>query len=86
MNQAELIKTLAGRTVETQACVSRVLGALAAVIQSEETVDVPGLGKFGTKERAARKGRNPKTGETMDIPAKTVLTFKPSKALRDAVA
>jgi DNA-binding protein HU-beta len=46
---------------------------------------LPGLGKFAKKHRAARKGRNPMTGEEIQIPAKTVLKFSVNKAAKDAL-
>lgn len=48
-------------------------------------VSVPGLGKFSTKERAARTGRNPQTGKPLEIAAATVPAFSAAKALKDAV-
>lgn len=48
-------------------------------------VTLPGLGKLQKKHRAARQGRNPATGETIQIPAKTVLKFRVSKAAKDTI-
>lgn len=50
-----------------------------------ESVSLIGFGTFGVSERAARKGRNPQTGAEIDIPARTVPTFKAGKGLKDAV-
>ena len=58
-----------------------VLGALKA----GEKFEIRGFGSFRTRQRNARIGRNPKTGERVDVPAKRVPFFKPSKELRDSV-
>jgi DNA-binding protein HU-beta len=55
-------------------------------IANGEEVTIPGIGKLSIKDKAARKGRNPSTGEEMDIPAKRVPHFSAAKALKDAVA
>ena len=60
-----------------------VTKAIINTLKDGEIVAIPGLGKFATKERVARKGRNPATGETIDIPAKIVVTFKASKGIID---
>lgn len=70
--------------------IEAVLASLANVVTDAvangEEVTLPGIGKLSVAERAARKGRNPSTGEEMDIPAKTVPHFSAAKALKDAVA
>lgn len=70
--------------------VERILEALGGVastaLQNGEDLNLPGLGRFGTKQRAARTARNPRTGEPIQIPAKRVVAFKPAKALQEAVA
>jgi integration host factor subunit beta len=58
-----------------------VIGAL----QSGDKIEIRGFGSFRTRQRNARIGRNPKTGEKVDVPAKRVPFFKPSKELRDSV-
>ena len=58
-----------------------VIGAL----KSGDKVEVRGFGSFRTRQRKSRTGRNPKTGDKVDVPAKRVPFFKPSKELRDAV-
>jgi DNA-binding protein HU-beta len=57
---------------------------LEGIIEHDE-VSLGALGKLAKVERAARKGRNPQTGEEIDIPAKTAPKFKPGKALKDSV-
>ena len=58
-----------------------VIGAL----KSGDKIEIRGFGSFRTRQRKARVGRNPKTGERVDVPAKRVPFFKPSKELRDTV-
>jgi len=93
MNQAELINAIAAKapnnsTSKTTAKAN--LDALAEVVQEVlqqgGEVTIPGLGKLTVKESAARKGRNPATGDTIDIPAKKSPKFSAAKALKDAVA
>jgi len=89
MNKAELIdavsekaglqKTEAGRAVEA------VFDAITAALKTGDTVALLGFGTFNVKARAARSGRNPRTGETIEIPASNVPGFKAGKALKDAV-
>ena len=70
--------------------IDHVLGALASVIAKQLAVGVaitiPDVGKFNPTERKARTGRNPQTGEPIEIPAKFAIAFKPLKGLKDAVA
>lgn len=59
--------------------------AIADALARDEAVQIAGFGRFATKHRAAREGRNPQTGESVSIPAARVPTFKAGKALRDAM-
>lgn len=59
--------------------------ASLAYRQAKNTFTLPGLGKLKLKDRAARMGRNPATGETISIPAKRVVKFQVSKAAKDAI-
>ena len=79
-SSAELTKADAARALD--ATVAAVTAALAA----GDAVTLVGFGTFSVKKRAARKGRNPKTGEAIDIAASTVPDFKAGKSLKDAVA
>jgi DNA-binding protein HU-beta len=89
MNKAELIdavadaadlsKASAGRAVEA------VLGAVTNALKAGEQVSLVGFGTYSVKARAARQGRNPKTGETIEIKAQNVPSFKAGKQLKDAV-
>jgi DNA-binding protein HU-beta len=62
-----------------------VLGAIATALAEGDKVALPGFGTFETRSRAARIGRNPRTGEALDIPASTAPTFKAAAALKRAV-
>ena len=62
------------------------LDAISAALAEEEKVQLVGFGAFEVKSRAARLGRNPKTKETIEIPASKVPVFKAGKALKDIVA
>lgn len=89
MNKQELINEIAEDADLSKAEVGRVLDTLGlcaqnALTQGDEVV-LPGIGKLKTKERAARTSRNPKTGEAVEVPAKTVVKFSPAKALKEAV-
>lgn len=61
------------------------VGMALKEVRSSGEFNLPGLGKLVKKERAARAGRNPLTGETIQIPAKTVVKFRVAKAAKDAV-
>ena len=78
-NAANLSKADAGRAVDA------VGNSITAALKKGEQVSVVGFGTFGVKHRAARSGRNPRTGETINIAASNVPGFKAGKALKDAV-
>lgn len=90
MNQSELTAKVAAISGETKKAAEAVLKATADVITSTlkegGEVTLPGLGKLYVKQRAARPGRNPKTGEAIEIPAGKSPGFKAAKPLKDAVA
>lgn len=65
--------------------VNAVFAAIADNMARHEKVQLIGFGNFEVRHRAARKGRNPQTGEEMEIPATDVPAFKPGKGLKDAV-
>jgi DNA-binding protein HU-beta len=89
VNKSELIDAIAASADIPKAAAGRALdGALEAVtsaLQKGESVALVGFGTFSVKERAARTGRNPQTGNPIEIAAATLPTFKPGKALKDAV-
>ena len=70
---------------EAERAVNVLLKAIRGALASGETVSLAGFGTLSTRSRAARQGRNPATGERIDIAASKTPTFKAGKALRDAV-
>ena len=89
MNKAELIDAVATAADISKASATRAVDAvfdnIAAALKKEEQVSLVGFGTFTVRGRAARVGRNPQTGEAIDIKAAKVPGFKPGKALKDAV-
>jgi len=89
MNKAELIDSIAESAEISKAAAGRAVDALTAAIATalnkDDTVTLVGFGTFSVRKRAARAGRNPRTGEPLKIKASKVPGFKPGKALRDAV-
>jgi DNA-binding protein HU-beta len=90
VNKNELIESVAERTglakSDAARAVESVLGTLTEAMQRGDTVALSGFGTFVAKVRAARSGRNPRTGEAIAIPASRVPTFKAGKALKDALS
>ena len=90
MNKAELIHAVADTVdvskKDAEAVITAALDAITAALQEGEKVQLVGFGSFEVKARAARIGRNPKTKESIEIPASRVPVFKAGKALKDAVA
>lgn len=76
---SELSKKDAGKAVDA------VFQAITDSLASGEKVQIIGFGNFEVRDRAARKGRNPQTGEEIEIPASKVPAFRAGKALKDAV-
>jgi len=70
---------------EAEVVVNNILTAIGDALGRGERVELRGFGSFYTKERDARVGRNPKTGASVNVPAKIVPQFKPGKELRDRV-
>ena len=90
MNKTELIAEVANKAGLSRKDAEKALGAVVetiteAVVKGDK-VQLVGFGSFVTKQREARTGRNPKTKETIEIPATRVPVFKAGKALKDAVA
>ncbi|PYZ94501.1 DNA-binding protein [Salipaludibacillus keqinensis] len=89
MNKTELINAVAEKTElskkDATSAVDAVFEVITGSLQKSEKVQLIGFGNFEVRERAARKGRNPQTGEEIEIPASNVPAFKPGKALKDAV-
>ena len=90
MNKTELIAAVAEKTGMTKKDAERVINAtfetVTASLAKGEKVAVSGFGNFEVKAREARVGRNPRTKETIQIPATRLPAFKASKALKDSVS
>lgn len=90
MNTSDLIDHVAEDTGLTKAQAKTIVDSLLARITEAaangDEVNLPGFGKFKVQDRAARQGRNPATGETIQIAASKKVSFQPAKALKDAVA
>ncbi|MAA70777.1 HU family DNA-binding protein [Pseudomonas sp. HK3] len=89
MNKSELIDAIAASADIPKAAAGRALDAtvdaITNALKEGDQVVLVGFGTFAVKERAARTGRNPQTGEPIQIAAAKVPGFKPGKALKDAV-
>lgn len=89
MNKMDLVGSVAEKAnltkKEADRVVNAVLESIEEALAAGDKVQLVGFGTFEVKDRAARTGRNPKTGEEIDIPATRVPAFKAGKALRDAV-
>jgi DNA-binding protein HU-beta len=89
VNKTQLIEAVAAAADLPKAAANRavdaMLDAITGALKSEDQVALVGFGTFEVKKRAARVGRNPKTGEAINIAASNVPGFKAGKALKDAV-
>lgn len=89
MNKSELIDAIAAAADLSKADAGRALDAtiesITGALKGGDSVSLVGFGTFAVKQRAAREGRNPQTGKTIQIAAATVPGFKAGKALKDAV-
>jgi DNA-binding protein HU-beta len=89
MNKSELIDAVAAAAdlskADSARAVDGVISAITQQLKSEEAVTLVGFGTFLVRQREARAGRNPRTGETIQIKASKVPAFKAGKALKDAV-
>ena len=89
MNKAELINAVAEKAdvskKDAEAVISATLETITAALKEGDKVQLVGFGSFEVKKRAARMGRNPKTKESIEIPASVVPVFKAGKALKDRV-
>ena len=90
MNKTELIQAAAAAAEvskkDAEAVINATLDAITGALKEGEKVQLVGFGSFEVKKRAARIGRNPKTKESIEIPASVVPVFKAGKALKDTVA
>jgi DNA-binding protein HU-beta len=89
VNKADLIDKMATEANISKAAAEKALGALTdgvkTALQKGEPVTLIGFGTYSVTERKARTGRNPQTGEELQIPAKKAIKFKAGKGLREAV-
>ncbi len=85
MNKADLVNAMAAESGLTKADASKALNAfiaaVTAALKEGDKVALVGFGTFGVSERAARKGVNPSNGQSIEIPAKKVVRFKPGTEL-----
>lgn len=89
MNKADIIdkvhEVVGGTRADAERAVEAVIDSICDSLKKGKEVSIAGLGIFATKTRNARVGRNPRTGESIDIPAMRVPKFRAAKALKDAV-
>ena len=89
MNKADLVEAIANATDLSKSKTDEVVGAMVATIikagSKRDSVQWVGFGTFGSGKRAARTGRNPRTGETIKIAAAKTVKFTAGKAFKDAV-
>jgi DNA-binding protein HU-beta len=89
MNKSELVNKVAEITElskkDAAKAVDAVFDAIAEALQNGEKVQLVGFGNFEVRERSARKGRNPQTGEVIEIAASKTPAFKPGKSLKELI-
>jgi integration host factor subunit beta len=89
MTKADLVEEVVRVTElprkESEVVVETIFESIIKALQSGDKIEIRGFGSFRTRERQGRVGRNPKTGERVEVPAKKIPFFKPSKELKDYV-
>lgn len=89
MNKRELVDAVAESTGQAksaaESAVDAVVESISAALTAGDKVTLPGFGTFEVRERAARSGRNPQTGEAMEIAASKSAAFKPASALKQSL-
>ena len=89
MTKADLVETVSGTCgfskKESAGLVECVFSLAKECLQSGEDLKISGFGKFEVKQKKSRRGRNPHTGEALEISARKILSFKPSQLLKDAL-
>ena len=89
MNKADIVEAvyakLGGTKTSAEDAVETMIDSVITALKKGDEVSIAGLGIFSTKQRAAREARNPRTGETVKVPAMRVPKFRAAKALKDAV-
>ena len=87
MNKKELVDAMADAAgiskAEAEKALNGMLMAVSSALAKGDKVTLVGFGTFSTREREARTGRNPRTGEAVDVPSKRVPYFKPGKEMRE---
>ena len=86
MNKSQIADRLAGRMGVSKPAVDAVFETIGEALAEHEEVRIAGFGMFATKHRPARTSRNPRTGETVSIPALAAPAFRAGKALKDAMS
>ncbi|MBK9155783.1 MAG: integration host factor subunit beta [Chloracidobacterium sp.] len=89
MTKADLVEKVAKEAEmtkkDTEQLVEIIFDSIVETLNSGEKIELRGFGSFRVRERNSRKGRNPKTGESVEIPAKRVAYFKPGKELKELI-
>jgi integration host factor subunit beta len=89
MTKAELVEEVTRATElprkESEAVVETIFESIIGALQTDDKIEIRGFGSFRTRQRRGRTGRNPKTGAKVEVPAKKIPYFKPSKELKDYV-
>jgi DNA-binding protein HU-beta len=89
MNREDLVKLVSEKTGITKKAAEQaqktVIEVISSTLEKGDSISLIGFGSFKVVERAARKGRNPSTGEKMQIPASKAVKFTPSKSLKERV-
>ncbi len=87
MTKAELVEEVSGKTglpkKQAEIVVNTVFESIVETLKTGEKIELRGFGSFRIRQRDSRMGRNPKTGERVDVPAKRIPYFKPGKELRE---
>ena len=89
MTKADIIENIYERVgiskKETALTIETIFDTIKATLESEENVKISGFGNFTIRRKKARRGRNPQTGDEIEISARKVITFKPSNVLKDLI-
>jgi DNA-binding protein HU-beta len=89
MNRSDIIAKMATDAgiskAKAESALNGLIDGIAGALRSGDKVSLVGFGTFSVSDRAARTGRNPRTGDTIQIPASKVPRFKPGKGLKDAI-
>jgi integration host factor subunit beta len=89
MTKADLVEEVSRITEvkrkESEVIVETIFDSIMSALRNKDKVEIRGFGSFRTRQRRGRIGRNPKTGEKVEVPPKTIPFFKPSKDLKDLI-